>query len=92
MIAVLICDPWCFETSHYRMDSSGTIGSESFSASAGVRQGASTSCPLFTFFIQSTIDAIATSGPDGGLGNLHTLLLMDDTVILATSRKQITEK
>ncbi len=73
-------------------NSSGTIGSESFSASAGVCQSASTSCPLFTFFIESTIDAIATSGPDGWLGNLHTLLLMHDTVILATSRKQMHKK
>ncbi len=71
---------------------SGTIGSESFSASAGVCQGASTSCPLFTFFIESTIDASATSEPDGWLGNLHSLLLKDDTVILATSRKQMLTK
>ncbi len=56
------------------------------------QQGASTSWPLFTFFIESTIDAIATSGPDGLLGNLHTLLLMDGTVILATSRKQMQKK
>ncbi len=69
-----------------------TIGSESFLARAGVHQGASTSCQLFTFFIKSTIDAIATSGPDGWLSNLHTLLLMDDTVILATSRKQMHKK
>ncbi len=46
-------------------------------------------CLLFTFFIKSNIDAIATSGHDGWFGNLHTLLLMDDTVILATSRKQM---
>ncbi len=73
-------------------NSLGTIGREAFSANAGVRQGASISCPLFTFFIESTIDAIATSGPDGWLGNLQTLLLMNDTVILATSRKQMYKK
>ncbi len=34
-------------------NSAGVIGNETFSTSAGVRQGASTSCPLFTFFIES---------------------------------------
>ena len=71
---------------------SGTIGSEQFSTSAGVRQGASTSCPLFTFFIDPTVDAVASDGPDGWLGDLHSLLLMDDTVIFATSHKRLDKK
>ena len=71
---------------------SGVIGTQHFSTSAGVRQGASTSCPLFTFFIDPTVDAVAADGPDGWLGNLHSLLLMDDTVIFATSRKQMEKK
>ena len=73
-------------------NSAGVIGNETFSTSAGVCHGASTSCPLFTFFIESTIDAVSQSGPDGWLENLHVLLLMDDTVILATSREQMEQK
>ncbi len=45
----------------------GTIGSESFTASAGVCQGSRTSCPLFTFLIESTIDAVATIDLMAGL-------------------------
>ena len=71
---------------------SGLIGSEKFSTSAGVRQGASTSCPLFTFVIDPTVDAVATDGPDGWLDTLHSLLLMDDTVVFATSRERLVQK
>jgi hypothetical protein len=47
-----------------------------------------TSCPLFVFFIEPTIDAISSLGPDNWLGDLHCLLLMDDTVILASSQRE----
>jgi hypothetical protein len=52
----------------------------------GVKQGGPTRCPLFTFFIDETIGVINEFGPDGFLDDLHTLLLMDDTAVLATSR------
>ncbi len=39
-----------------------------------------------------TIPKIAKYGVDGFLGLLHCLLLMDDTVILATSRTAIQRK
>ena len=70
----------------------GQIGECCFSATAGVRQGACTSCPLFVFFIEPTIDAVSNCGPDGWLENLHSMLLMDDTVILATTREQMATK
>ena len=72
--------------------SMGMVGGETFSTFTGVRQGASSSCPLFTFFIDSTIEAIASFGPDRWLGNLHTLLFMDDTVIFATPRGNLHKK
>ena len=72
--------------------SSGKIGSELFTTTAGVRQGGSTSCPLFTFFIDPTIKAVGDDGPDKWLGDLHALLLMDDTAIFATSRERMTHK
>ena len=65
-----------------------SIGSQYFQTSSG----ASTSCPLFTFFIYATVEAICTFGPDGWLNDLHTLLLMDDTVIFATSKSRLEEK
>jgi hypothetical protein len=71
---------------------SGQIGDCCFSACSGVRQGMCTSCPLFVFFIEPTIDAISRLGTDSWLGNLHSLLLMDDTVILASSREQMEVK
>ena len=70
----------------------GLIGSQYFETSTGVRQGAATSCPLFVFFLDATVDAINSYGPDGWLGCLHTLLLMDDTVIFATSRASLKAK
>ena len=74
------------------MHSMRMVGRETFSTFTGVRQGASSSCPLFTFFIDSTIEAIESFGPDGWLGNLHTLLFMDDTVIFTTSRGNLHKK
>jgi len=70
----------------------GQIGLSSFTADTGVRQGACTSCPFFTFFVDPIVAAIKTSGPDAWLHELHTLLLMDDTIVLATSRQKMEEK
>lgn len=72
--------------------STGVIGSSTFTATSGVKQGGCSSCPLFTCFIDTTIEAIASTGPDGWLGSLHCLLLMDDTVVFATSRHKMEEK
>ncbi len=44
------------------------------------------------FFIESTINSVATSGSDGWLSNLHTLLLIDDTVIFTNYQKQMCKK
>ena len=46
-------------------NSYGVIGGETFRATAGVRQGASLSCPLFTLYIEATISAISSGGTDG---------------------------
>ena len=63
------------------------------SASAGVRQGAPTSCLLFVIYIDKMIKMIKQVTPvDGFLGSLHALMLMDDTVILATSRDMCVKK
>ena len=62
-------------------------------ATLGVRQGSPTSCFLFTLFTNDLIRNIKTEcQPDGYLGWLHTLMLMDDTVILATTRERAIQK
>ena len=70
----------------------GVCGKEAFKTTLGVRQGASTSCPLFTFFLDATVDAVNSFGPDDWLDTTHSLLLMDDTVIIATSRQAMEDK
>ena len=60
--------------------------------SSGVHQGACTSCPLFTFFIDETVQAVSQAGPDDWLGDLHLLLFMDDTVIFSSTREKLEEK
>ena len=56
-------------------------------ATIGVRQGAPSSCLLFIIYIDEMVKMIKRAiGNNGFLGMLHALLLMDDTVVLATSR------
>jgi hypothetical protein len=63
------------------------------SANTGVLQGASSSGTLFVIYLDKMIRMIHdTCSADGFLGSLHTLLLMDDTVLLATSRQKLEEK
>ena len=76
----------------HAMISSGIIGDKLFTTGAGVKQGGSTSCNSFTSYIDPTIDAVKTSEPDGWLEDIHILLLMDDTVILASSRESMEAK
>ncbi len=56
-------------------------------ASAGVKQGAPLSCLLFVFYVDIMVKKIRSYGPDGFLGLLHSLLLMDDTAVVSTSRQ-----
>lgn len=64
------------------------LKSATICASVGVRQGAPSSCFLFIMYINRLVkmisDAVVT---DGFLGGINVLLLMDDAVILATSRE-----
>ena len=68
------------------------LGSEYFQSYRGAKQGAANSCALFTFYVNGTIQKLKEFGEDGFLGNLHSLLFMDDTVILATSREAVAKK
>ena len=68
------------------------IGSDTFISSLGVRQGAGTSCSLFTFYVDCLIDALDTCGPDGWLEHLHCVMQMDDTAVVAVSRQRLIQK
>ena len=63
------------------------LKSATIPVSMGVKQGAPMSCLLFVFYVDIKIRKINRYDPDGYLGVLNVMLLMDDTVILATSRE-----
>ena len=69
------------------------IGSALVTATLGVRQGYPTSCLLFIIYINDLIKMIREGmGVDGFLSWLHVLVLMDDTVLLATTRNNMIRK
>ena len=69
------------------------LNSTKISTSSGVRQGAPTSSLLFTTYVDEMVRMIKESMQnDGFLGRLHVLMLMDDTVIMATSREKCLKK
>ncbi|ELU10587.1 hypothetical protein CAPTEDRAFT_194054 [Capitella teleta] len=62
-------------------------------ATIGVQQESLTSCFLFALVVNDLIRNLKERcAPDGFLGWLHSLMLMDDTIILATSRQRAIEK
>ena len=62
-------------------------------ANLGVKQGSSASCILFILYVDRMIRMVKNAFQDDGfLGSLHMLMLMDDTVLLATSKKKLIEK
>ena len=76
----------------YRVTNS-VIGTAVVATTIGVRQGSSTSCLLFILYINDLIKLIKEScNPEGFLSWLHILALMDDTVLLATTRENILHK
>ncbi len=69
------------------------IGTAVVTAVIGVRQGSPTSCLLFIIFVNDLIALIkSNSGTDGFLMWLHMVVLMDDTVILSTTRHGMEQK
>ena len=74
-------------------NTSNILGSTVITSTIGVRQGSPTSCYLFIIFVDVLILMLKSKcSPEPILGWLHCLMLMDDTVILATSREKMMEK
>ena len=66
------------------------LGSTIITAKLGVNQGSPTSYFLFILFVDEFINLMkGRLNPDGLLDWIHLLMLMDDTVIMATSREQL---
>ena len=61
-------------------------------ATLGVKQGSPSSCFLFTLFVDELVRHMKELPDDGLLEWLHLLVLMDDTVIMATSHEKLCEK
>ena len=69
------------------------IGTALVAATVRVRQGLPTSCILFVFYVNEMIRLIKQGCPlDGFLSWLHILVMMDDTVLLATSKQGMKNK
>ena len=69
------------------------LGMAVITATIGVRQGSPTSCFLFTIYLNALVKMYKEKCADDGLLKwLHVLLLLDDTVIMATSRGSLQEK
>ena len=69
------------------------IGTAIITTVIGVRQGSPTSCFLFILYVNDLIKLLKeTCEHDSFLSWLHLLVLMDDTVLLATNRNNITKK
>ena len=69
------------------------LGTVLITCTVGVRQGSPTSVFLFIIYVDTLIKMIKSrSPPDGFLSWLHVLMLMDDTVIFATSRESLIRK
>ena len=74
-------------------DTKLVLGAATILASIGVRQGSPSSCLLFTLYIDKFVrDLHALCPPDGFLQWLHALLLMDDTVLLSTTKEGSLQK
>ena len=84
MLAALV---YMYKVSH------SVLGIAVVSAIIGVRQGSPTSCFFFILYVNVLIRKIKVeSGPDSFLEWLHLLMLMDDTVIFASSRNRLIMK
>ena len=68
------------------------LNSEYVTAKIGVKQGGPMSCLLFIIYLNVLAVMIRALGNDSYLQDVHVLMLMDDTVLLASTRERMIEK
>ena len=69
------------------------IGTALITTTLGVRQGSPTSCILFVLYVNVMIKMIKQGCPvDGFLSWLHVMVMMDDTVLLSTTKEGMVNK
>ena len=69
-------------------DTKMVLGAAIVTATIDLRQGSPTSCFIFTLYINGLVRRLKSACPnDGFLGWIHCLLLMDDTILLSTTRE-----
>ena len=68
------------------------LNSEYIRSTIGVKQGGPMSCILFIIYLNVLALMLKAMGDDSYLGDIHALMLMDDTVLFGTSREKIVEK
>ena len=69
------------------------IGTALIATTVGVRKGSPTSCVLFVIYVNAMIQMIKQGCPqDGFLSWLHVLVMMDDTVLMSTTREGMIRK
>ena len=73
-------------------DTVNILNSEYVKASIGVKQGGPMSCLLFVIYLNVLAIMIRALGNDSFLNDIHALMLMDDTVLLASTREKMIEK
>ena len=73
-------------------DTVNILNSEYIKAKIGVKQGGPMSCLLFIIYLNILAVMIKALGNDSYLQDVHALMLMDDTVLLASTREKMIEK
>ena len=68
------------------------LNSEIIKATIGVKQGGPMSCILFIIYLNVMVVMMKVLGNDSFLKDLHLMVLMDDTVLVASSREMIIKK
>ena len=68
------------------------LNSAYIKATIGVKQGGPMSCILFIIYLNVLAGMLKVLGNDSFLLDVHAFMLMDDTVLLASTRERIIEK
>ena len=68
------------------------LNSEYIKATIGVKQGGPMSCILFIIYLNIMVVMIKALGDDSFLRDLHLMVLMDDTVLVASSKEMVIKK